>query len=409
MTSDTPRHVAVVGASLAGLRAVQAAREGGFTGRLTLVGEEIHAPYDRPPLSKEFLEPGPIPATPHLLDAVQLTESLDVDVRLGARATGLDLETRKLSLSNGEVGYDALLITTGARARQLPGAEGVAGVHCLRTLDDAIAIRQALERGARTVVIGGGFIGAEVASAARRRGLTPVILEALPTPLARAVGSDAGKALADLHARFGSELRCNTAVDRVVGDQHVEAVRLVDGTEIPADLVVVGIGATPSTDWLEPSSLTVEDGVVCDPYLQAGPAEWAAGDVARWINPLFDRAMRLEHWTNAGEQAVHAMANLLSPHEATPYTHVPYFWSDWYGQRIQFAGLPLGEPTVVTGEWSSDAFVALYREGHRLLGVLALNRRGDIMKYRGLIAQGASWDEALALANRRNAVAPVAV
>lgn len=256
---------------------------------------------------------------------------------------------------------------------------------------------------ANMVIIGAGFIGSEIASAAVKRGLEPVILEAAPTPLVRAVGEVGGAGLARMHSRNGVDLRCGTAVSEIGGSDRVEAVRLADGTEIPADLVVVGIGADPATEWLDSSGLTIDNGVVCDETLRAADNVWAAGDVARWTNPLFERPMRLEHWTNAGEQAVHAMENLLNPDEATPYGHVPYFWSDWYGQRIQFAGIPIGEPHIVEGDFDSDNLVALYREGDRLAGALAVNRRGDIMKYRVQIAKRGTWYAALAFAAKRSA------
>lgn len=407
--SSNPGHVVVIGASLAGLRAVEKAREVGFTGRITLVGDEPHLPYDRPPLSKEYLDASELTTAHQLPAAADLAEGLDVDVRIGTRATGLSLDDHVLTLSDGNIGYDALLIATGLRARMLPEAAHLAGIHSLRTLDDAAKIRAALDAGARTVVVGAGFIGAEVAAAARKRGLTPTVLEALPTPLVRSVGETAGAALAGLHHRYGADLRCGVHVKELVGESTVEAVRLSDGSLVVADLVVVGIGAEPATAWLSSSGLTLDGGVVCDETLRAGPDVWAAGDVARWTNPLFGRAMRLEHWTNAGDQAAHAMVNLLAPAEATPYAHVPYFWSDWYGQRIQFAGLPTGEPAVVTGRWDADAFVALYKEDDRLNGVLALNRRGDVMKYRAMIARGGRWGEALDLASRRNTASPVTV
>ncbi|MDV7353732.1 FAD-dependent oxidoreductase [Rhodococcus oxybenzonivorans] len=407
MSSSVPGHVVVVGASLAGLRAVTTAREKGYTGRITLVGEESHLPYDRPPLSKEYLADGPLTTAHHLPDTDTLGDNLDVDVRTGTRATGIALDEHLLTLADGEIHYDAALIATGVQARTLPGSDHLAGVHTLRTLDDAVSIRAGLDAGARTVVIGAGFIGAEVASAARRRGLPATILEMQNAPLVRAVGSTAGTALAALHSRNGTDLRCGVAVQALLGDRRVEAVRLGDGTEIAADLVVVGIGADPATEWLRSSGLTLDNGVVCDSTLHAGHDVWAAGDVANWTNHMFDRRMRLEHWTNAGEQAAHAMGNLLDPAQATQYRHVPYFWSDWYGQRIQFAGLPIGEPVVVSGHWGGEAFVALYREGERLIGALALNRRGDIMKYRALLARGADWNAALDLASRRNASAPI--
>ena len=404
---NPPGHVVVVGASLAGLRAVQTARELGYAGRLTLVGSEVHLPYDRPPLSKEFLDPGG--AETHLLpDSARLAGELAVRVRTGTTATALDVPGHVLTAAAADgtaedLHYDAVLVATGARPRSLPGVGRLAGVHQLRTLDDATAIRSSLDRGARTVVVGAGFIGAEIGSAAVRRGLVPVLVEAAETPLVRAVGARGGHALAALHERHGAQLLCGVGVTRLLGTDQVEGVELSDGREIPADLVVVGIGADPATEWLAGSGLTVDNGLVCDSSLRAGPDVWAAGDVARWTNPLFDRSMRLEHWTNAGDQAAHAMANLLDPASARPYDHVPYFWSDWYGQRIQFAGLPVGEPEVVMGTWDAEAFVALYRDGDRLVGALALNRRGDIMKFRALIGAGGSWQAALDLAARRNA------
>lgn len=407
MSGPFPGHVVVVGASLAGLRAVTTARENGYTGRITLVGEEPHLPYDRPPLSKEYLADGPLTTAHHLPDADTLVDDLDIDVRTGTRATGIAPDEHVLTLLDGEIHYDAALIATGVRPRTLPGSDHLAGVHTLRSLDDAALIRAGLDAGARTVVIGAGFIGAEVASAARHRGLPATILEMQNAPLVRAVGSTAGTALAALHSRNGTDLRCGVTVEALLGEGRVEAVRLGDGTEIAADLVVVGIGADPATEWLRSSGLALDNGVICDSTLHAGHDVWAAGDVANWTNRLFDRRMRLEHWTNAGEQAAHAMVNLLDPVGATEYRHVPYFWSDWYGQRIQFAGLPIGEPVVVSGRWGGEAFVSLYREGERLIGALALNRRGDIMKYRALLARGADWNAALDLASRRNASAPI--
>jgi NADPH-dependent 2,4-dienoyl-CoA reductase/sulfur reductase-like enzyme len=400
--SPVPDHVVVVGASLAGLRAVEEARALGHRGPITLIGAERHLPYDRPPLSKEYLDVGPTSTTHVLPSAERLAGDLDVDLHLGAPATSLDLTDRTVTVGGERVPYDALLITTGVTPRTLPAARRLEGVHTLRTIEDATAIHDALERKARTVIVGAGFIGAEIASAAVRRGVTPTVVEAAPVPLVRAVGETAGAALARLHARHGVRLRCDVGVKELIGDRHVQGVRLGDDSVLEADLVVVGIGASPCTGWLEGSGLTLDNGVACDETLRAADRVYAAGDVARWMNPLFDRPMRLEHWTNAGEQAAHAMANLLAPASATAYAHVPYFWSDWYGRRIQFAGIPAGEPTVVSGSWDEDAFVALFRAGDRLAGVLTLDRRGDIMKYRALIGRRATWDSALDLAATRN-------
>lgn len=405
LNSPTTETVVVVGASLAGLRAVQTARESGHAGPITLIGDELHLPYDRPPLSKEFLTDGP-DSDKHVFPRVEaLAEELDLDLRLGIHAQSLDLGRQQVGTSEGTVDYGRLLIATGVRPRPLPGTDHLSGVQVLRRLDDARAIRDAFDAQARVVIIGAGFIGSEIASAAVKRGLEPVLLEAAPTPLVRAVGAEAGLGLSRMHTRHGVDLRCGVAVSEVLGDTRVEGVRLADGTEIPADLVVVGIGAVPATEWLDSSGLTLENGIVCDENLRAAENVWAAGDVARWTNPLFDLPMRLEHWTNAGEQAVHAMENLLDPENATPYGHVPYFWSDWYGQRIQFAGLAVGEPHIVSGDWDSDNMVALYRDGDRLIGALAVNRRGDIMKYRVQISRRGTWDDAIAFAAKRDAAA----
>ena len=406
----------VVGASLAGLRACEAARRFGFEGRISLVGAEQHLPYDRPPLSKDFLDdaeptegpaadpaPDDAPTVPWLPGGATLEGDLGVELLLGEPADVLDVEARTVVTASRTVEYDAVLIATGATPRTLPGTDHLAGVHTLRTLDDAHAVRSALRAGARTVVIGAGFIGAEVASAARKRGLDVTILEAQDTPLVRSVGATAGAALGRLHERHGAELRCGVAVDSLVGTTRVEGVRLADGSELGADLVVVGIGADPATGWLAGSGLDLENGVVCDETLCAAPGVWAAGDVARWLSPDFDTLLRLEHWTNASEQASHAVRNLLDPAAATAYRHVPYFWSDWYSSRIQFAGVPWGEPEVVSNDWDADNFTALYRHEDRVVGALTLNRRSDIMKYRALIAASRTWDDALTLAAARNA------
>lgn len=403
----TPGRLVVVGASLAGLRACEAARRLGFEGQITLLGAETHLPYDRPPLSKDFLDhdDGGVddpPAVPWLPGGSTLERELGVRLLLGEPASALDVDARAVMTPSGAVEYDEVLITTGATPRALPGTDHLAGVHTLRTLDDAQAVRAALRGGARTVVIGAGFIGAEVASAARKRGLDVTILEAQDTPLVRSVGPTAGAALGRLHELHGAALRCGVAVESLRGTTRVEAVRLADGTELAADLVVVGIGADPATGWLVGSGLDLEDGVVCDETLSAAPGVWAAGDVARWLSPDFRTLLRLEHWTNASEQAGHAVANILDPAAATPYRHVPYFWSDWYGSRIQFVGVPWGEPEVVSNDWDADNFAALYRHEDRLVGALTLNRRSDIMKYRALIAAGRGWTDALDLARARN-------
>lgn len=387
----------VVGASLAGLRAVEAARKAGYAGRLVLVGAEPHLPYDRPPLSKAFLDPGEPPPVPHHRTEEEL-RLLDVELRLGSPATGLDTAVREVVLDDGErLPYSQVVIATGAQARHLPG-ERLSGVHALRTVDDARAVRDALDTGCRTVVIGGGFIGSEVSSAARKRGLPVTILEAAPVPLVRAVGEQMAPALAALHARHGTELHCGVAVAAMEGDGRVERVVLSDGRVLPADLVVVGIGADPVTDWLQDSGLPLDDGVVCDETLRATEGVYGAGDVARWHNPQFDRMMRLEHWTSAAEQGAAAARNALDPQNATAYRTVPYFWSDWYTDKLQMVGITAADEVRVVGDLDGERWVALYRSGNALVGALSLNLPGKIMKYRSMITRGTVWDDALSFA-----------
>ncbi|MDP3714049.1 MAG: FAD-dependent oxidoreductase [Mycobacteriales bacterium] len=384
----------VVGASLAGLRAVEAARKSGYTGPLVLVGAEEHLPYDRPPLSKAFLDPGDPPPVPQHRTDEQLRE-LDVELRLGSAATGLDTSAREVVLADGKrLRYAQLVIATGAQARQLPG-EQLPGVHTLRTVDDARAIRSAMDSGCRTVVVGGGFIGSEVASAARKRDLPVTVLEAAPMPLVRAVGEHMAPACAALHARHGTELRCGVAVATLEGDGHVERVVLTDGQVLAADLVVVGIGADPTTGWLQDSGLELDDGIVCDATLRAAEGVYAAGDVARWTNPQFDRVMRLEHWTSAAEQGAAAARNALDPGNATPYSTVPYFWSDWYTDKLQMVGITAADEVHVVGDLDDERWVALYRRGDALVGALALNLPGKIMKYRAMIGRRSAWSDAM--------------
>lgn len=404
--SDT-RHLVVVGASLAGLRASEAARADGFEGKITLIGAEPHLPYDRPPLSKAYLDRAlddQAPVSTEFRSESILRDELKVDLLLGVRAVGLDTTARIVTLADGrKVQYDALVIATGADARTLPGTDGLGGVHTLRTVDDAIAVRAALDAGARTVVIGAGFIGSEVASGARKRGLSPVVIEALPTPLVRAVGQEMGATLASLHTRNGTDLRCGVGVASIEGDGHVERVVLEDGNAIPADLVVVGAGAVPGVGWLEGSGLTLDNGVVCDENLWTGvEGVYTAGDVARWHNGTFDRLMRLEHWTSAAEQGATAARNALNPYAPKAYSTVPYFWSDWYDVRIQFVGSPAADEIVVIEDLDVDGrIVALYREGDRLVGVLTVDGQTEIMKYRGQIMKGTSFTDAVEFAEKR--------
>ncbi len=389
--------IVVVGASLAGLRAVESLRERGFAGRLVWIGEEPHRPYDRPPLSKEILQGSWDPERTALRRKPY--EELETELRMGRRAVALDPARRSVALDDGSrEAYDGLLIATGAGARPLPGQPPLAGIHTLRSLDDALAIRSALEGSPRVLVVGAGFIGAEVAASARARDLDVVMVEPQPVPLARGLGLRMGELSAAVHRDHGVDLRCGVSVDAFEGAERVERARLSDGSALDVDLVVVGIGAAPATDWLADSGLALDDGVVCDALCRASaPGVFAAGDVARFANPLFGEVMRLEHWSNAVDQGVHAAANLLAGAGATPYEHVPWFWSDQYDLTIQFAGRmgPDDRVEVVDGSLESRRFTAVYGRGGTLTGVLAFNTPRAMRRYRKQIAAGAEFAEVL--------------
>ncbi|NQZ98500.1 MAG: FAD-dependent oxidoreductase, partial [Myxococcales bacterium] len=332
--------IAVIGASLAGLRAVETLRRLGFEGRIHLVGAEQHLPYDRPPLSKAVLMGEREP------DAVGLTkpeafDALDLDLRLGSRAASLDLEGRAVLLEDGDrVEFDGLLIATGATPREIPGTPPLAGIHVLRTLDDCMAIREALDASPRVAVVGAGFIGAEVAASCRERGLDVTMIETFETPLANTLNPQIGDLVADVHRDHGVDLRCGVCVESFEGESRVERVKLGDGGVVDADVVIVGIGVFPETRWLEGSGLELDNGVVCDETCATkAPDVVAAGDVARWTNPLFGESMRVEHWTNAVEQGEAAAERLLTgPDGAKPFAPVPYVWSDQYDRKIMSAG-----------------------------------------------------------------------
>ena len=394
--------VSIVGASLAGYWAAETLRRDGFKGRISLIGDEPHAPYDRPPLSKKFLA-GDLDNDRLPLTTAEKLADLDLEMRLGCRATGLDVATRTLEVDGVAEPYDGLLIATGARCRNLPGTAGLAGVHTLRTRDDAEAIRDALANGARrVVVVGAGFIGAEVASTAIGRGAEVTMVEALEAPFGRVLGVEMGAVMADVHRRHGVDLRTGVGVDEVLGDDRLAGVRLADGATLEADLLVVGIGVVPNTDWLEGSGLTLDDGVVCDETCLAAPDVAAAGDVARWANPRYGEVMRVEHWDNAVQQGVHAARRLLqSDEEATPYAPVPWFWTDQYDRKVQLAGRPHtdDEVRVVAGSTAEHRFAAFYGRDGRFTAALGMNRPRQVMQSKGLLDAGASWDEALAFAS----------
>ncbi len=388
----------MVGASLAGLQAAETLRHEGFDGELTLIGAEAHTPYDRPPLSKQFLS-GAWDEDRLTLAAVR--DDLAVDWRLGVPAAGLDVATRTVQFADGEVlTCDGIVVATGAQARTVASAAGLAGVHVLRTLDDARALRTAVEAGPRhVVVVGAGFIGAEVAATLRGLDLAVTIVEPLDAPLVRALGREVGDVVAAVHRAHGVDVRTGVGVAGFRGDGFVTGVDLTDGSSLDADLVVVGIGAVPTTEWLRASGLTLDPdgGLHADATCRVAPGIVAAGDVVSWPNPVFDgERMRVEHWDHAFDQAAHAARSLLAGDEAEPYAAVPWFWSDQYDRKIQLAGRPDGadEVVVVEGSFAEARFVVLYGRAGRLRAVLGMNRPRAVVQLRPRIAEGISLADA---------------
>ena len=397
--------IVIVGASLAGTRAAETLRSGGFAGEIVMVGNETQKPYDRPPLSKNYLA-GDWDDERVALRKPEALDALNITWKLGHAATSLDTTANTVTLESSEtITYDGLIIATGGTVRRLPNQPDLSGVHVLRTLNDATALRDELTEGARVVVIGAGFIGLEAAATATKRGAHVTVLEGLEAPLIRALGAEMGAAIGEVHRRNGVTVLCGVQVAEIRGDSRVTSVALTSGEEIPADVVIVGIGVAPATAWLDNSGLTIRDGVVCDANLCAGPPNvFAAGDVLRWPNALFadvEADMRVEHWTNAAEQGAHAATNVLATlnnTELTPYEAVPFFWSDQFDARIQCLGRPSGtaQVDVVAGSTTDGKWCAIYSVNNRLTAVLGVSQPKLVMPSRGLLSTHTTRDDALA-------------
>lgn len=407
--------VIVVGASLAGWRAVETLRAEGFEGTVSLVGGERHLPYDRPPLSKQVLA-GTWPPEKAVLADKRRSSELRVHEVLGRPAIGLDVDRRSVRLGDGEeLAADAVVLACGATPRLLPGTGELTardGLFTLRTLDDSLELRTAVtaREAARVVVVGAGFIGAEVASTCAALGCRVTVLEALDIPLSNVLGPVLGAHCASLHASHGVDLRTGVSVAgvRTVGRDETTTggagrlvVDLAGGEQVPADVVVVGIGVTPSTEWLADSGLEIENGVVCDDRLFAADGVVAAGDVARWMwrHDGEEELIRIEHWEVASQGGMAAARALLAGRaRARSFTPVPYFWSDQFDIRFQVLGSPRGDDEVelVEGSLEEGKFVALFGRAGRLRAVMAIGRPRHLMGYRPLLERGSSWDEALA-------------
>jgi 3-phenylpropionate/trans-cinnamate dioxygenase ferredoxin reductase subunit len=390
-------NLVVVGASLAGLRVVEALRREGFAGAMTVVGAEEEWPYDRPPLSKKFL-------TGDWTDeklGLRRGEMGDLDVvwKLGCEAAALDVEALRLKLASGEsIGpADIVVIATGARARQLPFGQKLAGVICLRTLADAHLLRSEIKTAKRVVVVGAGFIGMEVAASCRAMGLEVAIVDPLPAPLVRGLGPVLGERVAVRHREEGVVFHLDVGVEGFDGDERVSAVRLSDGSRLPADIVVVGVGAAPSTQWLEGAGLDLDNGIGCDATGFTGrPGVFALGDCARWENANYPERPRFEHWTSAVEQA-DVLAKRIVHGAAEPYAPIPYVWTDQFDLRISIAGeiRDGDEMKICLGRIEDDRFLALFGREGRLVGAVGFKRPRELNACRKAIADGVSLDQAI--------------
>jgi NADPH-dependent 2,4-dienoyl-CoA reductase/sulfur reductase-like enzyme len=387
--------VVVVGASLAGVHAAEALREFGFGGEVTLLGAEADLPYDRPPLSKDALRCG-TDKTAALLRPASWYEEKGVDLRLGVAGRGLDLSDRAVLLDGGErLRYDGLVLATGSAARVFD-AHAAATVHVLRTARDSARLHASLKRGRHLVVIGAGFIGLEVAATARELGLDVSVVEVAPVPLARVLGDEVGTWFLNHHAAHGVEVHCNTAVDAIEPSGSGSKVRLRDGTVLAADVVVAGIGAAPAVSWLRESGLRLADGVACDAYLRASaPGVVAAGDVARWYNPLFDEDLRIEQWTNAVEQGRYAAQSLLGIANE-PYAAAPYFWSDQFTAKMRFVGTANAAESVHVEQADDRSLIALFGRDELLRGALCINAPRKLAIYRDAIVNKVPWHDVVA-------------
>lgn len=376
----------IVGGGLAAARTAEQLRRSEYSGPITIVSDEVHLPYDRPPLSKEVLRKE---VDDTALKPRQWYDDNDITLRLGSAARSLDTAAQTLTLEDGTtLGYDELVIATGLVPRRIPTIPDLDGIRVLRTFDESLALREHASAAQRAVIIGAGFIGCEVAASLRSLGVDVVLVEPQPTPLAAVLGEQIGELVARLHRAEGVDVRLGVGVAQVRGDRHVEAVVLTDGTELAADVVVIGIGSRPATDWLEGSGVAIDSvdrGVLCD---EAGrtsaPNVWALGDVASWRDATGHQG-RVEHWSNVADQARVVVPAMLGK-EVPPVVVVPYFWSDQYDVKIQCLGEPEAGDIVHIVEDDGRKFLAYYERDGALVGVVGGGMPGKVMKTRAKIA-----------------------
>ncbi|HUR15456.1 MAG TPA: FAD/NAD(P)-binding oxidoreductase [Mycobacteriales bacterium] len=383
----------VVGAGLAGAKAAEAARATGFAGRVLLVGEEHSPPYERPPLSKQVLK-GEKPPESARVHPEGFYDEQRIELRTGERVTGLDLADRTVHVGDEVVPYDRLVLATGARPRRLgiPGAD-LEGVHYLRTVEDSVRLAEAARSAGRVAVVGGGWIGSEVAASLRQLGADVVVVDPMPTPLHGVLGPEVGASFAQLHKAHGVQLRMGVGVASLRGSGRVDGVVLADGSTEAADVVVVGVGALPNTELAEAAGLAVDNGVVVDERLQtAVPGVLATGDVASAFHPRYGRHVRVEHWANALNQGAAAGRNAVGEPEV--YDRLPYFYSDQYDLGMEYVGLAGRDDSVtVRGDREGLQFLAFYHRDGRVTAALTVNVWDVVDDLKAIITTGWEVDE----------------
>ncbi|MGH3376966.1 MAG: NAD(P)/FAD-dependent oxidoreductase [Actinoallomurus sp.] len=391
----------IIGAGLAGAKAAEALRDQGFDGRIVLLGDEPHRPYERPPLSKEYLS-GKSEREQVFVHTAAWYGEHDVDLRTGQAATAIDRAARQVTLADGgRVAYDKLLLTTGSSPRRLPVPGGDAdGVHYLRTLGDSEQIKDTLGTASRIVVIGGGWIGLEVAAAARQADVEVTLIEAAELPLLGVLGREAAQVFADLHRAHGVDLRCGVQITAITTDDRTgraTGVRLADGTTVTADAVLVGVGISPNAQLAADAGLDVDNGVLVDATLTTSdPGICAAGDVANALHPVLGVRVRVEHWANALNQPAVAAATMLGG-QAT-YDRLPYFFTDQYDLGMEYTGhvRPGAYDRVVfRGDTASREFIAFWCDGGRVLAGMNVNVWDVTEQIKALIGSGRPVDAAL--------------